>query len=172
MSRFLPYSPDQAYLLPPSVKDELGEDHLSIFVHRVVERLDRSAFEEAYSEKGGALYAPELMLKVWLYAYALGITSARRLEQRIREDIELRYLAGRRAARQLGAECVPAATRSGAERRVYSGSGDGAGVGFRAAGNAGHRLDSPFAPRPGKKRAMPATRTKARGRWCRSRNGG
>src|ERR1700687_4277080 len=94
MSRFLPYSPDQAYLLPPSVKDELGEDHLSIFVHRVVERLERSAFEEAYSEEGGALYAPELMLKVWLYAYALGLTSARRLEQRIREDLGLRYLAG------------------------------------------------------------------------------
>ena len=94
MSRFLPYSPDQAYLLPPSVKDELGEDHLSIFVHRVVERLDRSGLEEAYSEEGGALYAPELMLKVWLYAYALGITSARRLEQRIREDLGLRYLAG------------------------------------------------------------------------------
>src|SRR5258708_26674062 len=34
------------------------------------------------------------MLKVWLYAYALGITSARRLEQRIREDLGLRYLAG------------------------------------------------------------------------------
>ncbi len=94
MSRFLPYSPDQAYLLPPSVKDELGEDHLSIFVHRIVERLDKSAFEEAYSEEGGALYAPELMLKVWLYAYALGMTSGRRLEQRIREDLGLRYLAG------------------------------------------------------------------------------
>jgi transposase len=94
MSRFLPYSPDQAYLLPPSVKDELGEDHLSIFVHRVVERLDRGGFEESYSAEGGALYAPELMLKVWLYAYALGMTSARRLEQRIREDLGLRYLAG------------------------------------------------------------------------------
>src|ERR1019366_5748905 len=94
MSRFLPYSPDQACLLPPSVKDELGEDHLSIFVHREVERLDRGAFEESYSEEGGALYAPELMLKVWLYAYALGMTSARRLEQRIREDLGLRYLAG------------------------------------------------------------------------------
>jgi hypothetical protein len=34
------------------------------------------------------------MLKVWLYAYALGITSARRLEQRIREDLAFRYLAG------------------------------------------------------------------------------
>src|SRR4029077_18234824 len=94
MSRFLPYSPEQAYLLPPSVKDELGEDHLSMFVHRVVERLDLREFENAYSDEGGELYAPALMLKVWLYAYALGMTSARRLEQRIREDLGLRYLAG------------------------------------------------------------------------------
>ena len=65
MSRFLPYSPEQAYLLPPSVKDELGEDHLSMFLHRVVERLDTSGFERAYSEEGGELYAPTLMLKVW-----------------------------------------------------------------------------------------------------------
>jgi len=51
MSRFLPYSPDQAYLLPPSVKDELGGDHLCFFVHAVVERLDLSRFEEAYSQE-------------------------------------------------------------------------------------------------------------------------
>ena len=57
MSRFLPYSPEQAYLLPPSVKDELGEDHLSMFVHRVVERLDLREFENAYSDEGGELYA-------------------------------------------------------------------------------------------------------------------
>src|SRR5215469_2320312 len=93
-SRFLPYNPDQAYLLPPNVKDVLGEDHLVFFVHRVVEELDLEEFTNAYGEEGGALYAPELMLKVWLYAYALGITSARRLEQRIREDLAFRYLAG------------------------------------------------------------------------------
>jgi transposase len=84
MSRFLPYSPDQAYQLPPSVRDELGEDPLSMFLHRVVEGLDLREFENAYSDEGGELYPPSLMLKVWLYAYALGMTSARRLEQRIR----------------------------------------------------------------------------------------
>lgn len=94
MGRFLPYEPDQAYLLPPSVKDELGKDHLCFFIHRAVEHLDLSSFEQAYGEEGGALYCPELMLKVLLYGYALGITSARRLEQRIREDLALRYLAG------------------------------------------------------------------------------
>ena len=93
-TRYLPYNPDQAYLLPPNVKDVLGQDHLVFFVHRVVERLDLEEFTRAYGEEGGALYAPELMLKVWLYAYVLGVTSARRLEQRIREDLAFRYLAG------------------------------------------------------------------------------
>ena len=45
--RFLPYSPDQAYLLPPSVKDLLGEEHLCFFWHRVVEQWDLSGFEQA-----------------------------------------------------------------------------------------------------------------------------
>jgi transposase len=94
MSRFLPYSPEQAYLLPPSVKDELGADHLCFFVHGVVERLDLSDFESGYSGEGGALYHPALMLKLWLYAYAVGQTSARGLEQRVKEDLALRYLAG------------------------------------------------------------------------------
>ena len=94
MGRFLPYEPDQAYLVPPSVKDELGEDHLCFFIHRAVEHMDLKSFEQVYGEEGGALYCPALMLKVWLYGYALGITSAQRLEQRIREDLGLRYLAG------------------------------------------------------------------------------
>jgi transposase len=94
MGRFLPYEPDQAYLVPPSVKDELGEDHLCFFIHRAVEHMDLRSFEQEYSVEGGELYHPALMLKVWLYAYAVGMTSAHRLEQRIREDLGLRYLAG------------------------------------------------------------------------------
>lgn len=94
MSRYLPYSPDQVELLPPHVRDVLGADHLCFFVHRVVERLDLSRFHAGYSEEGGLLYHPSLMLKVWMYAYALGLTSSRRLEQRIREDLAFRYLAG------------------------------------------------------------------------------
>jgi transposase len=94
MSRFLSYSPEQAYLIPPDVKQVLGGEHLCFFVHEVVERLDLRPFLEAYGEEGGVLYHPSLMLKVWLYAYALGMTSSRRLEQRIREDLAFRYLAG------------------------------------------------------------------------------
>jgi transposase len=94
MSRFKVYSPDQAYLLPPSVRDELGEKHLCFFVREVIEHLDMSVFEQSYSREGGELYAPQLMLGVWLYAYALGVTSARQVERRLVEDLAFRYLAG------------------------------------------------------------------------------
>jgi transposase len=94
MSRFHAYSPEQGYLLPPNVVDELGEDHLCFFVRRVIQQLDMSVFTKSYSQEGGMLYAPELMLGVWLYAYATGMTSARRLSQRLGEDLALRFLAG------------------------------------------------------------------------------
>ena len=81
-------------MLPPSVRDELGSDHLCFFVRSVIERLDMSLFEQSYSPEGGELYAPQLMLGVWLYAYALGITSARQVERRLVEDLAFRYLAG------------------------------------------------------------------------------
>jgi transposase len=93
MSRFKVYSPDQAYLLPPSVRDELGERHLCFFVREVIGRLDMRVFEQSYSAEGGELYAPQLMLGVWLYAYALGVTSARQVERRLVEDLAFRYLA-------------------------------------------------------------------------------
>jgi transposase len=74
--------------------DELGSDHLCFFIRQVVRQLDLSEFAKSYSPEGGMLYAPELMLSVWLYAYATGMTSARRLSQRLGEDLALRFLAG------------------------------------------------------------------------------
>ncbi len=94
MSRYFPYSPDQCDLLPCSVRDVLGSEHLCFFVHATVERLDLGRFHQAYASEGGGLYHPSLMLKVWFYAYALGLTSSRRLERRIVEDLAFRYLAG------------------------------------------------------------------------------
>jgi len=94
MPNFYEYNPEQAYLLPPNVREVLGEEHLCFFVHRAVEKLNLEAFVEGYSEEGHPAYHPALLLKVWLYAYALGMTSSRRLEERIVEDLALRYLAG------------------------------------------------------------------------------
>ena len=94
MGKFLDYNPDQAYLLPPSVRDVLAPGHLCFFLRRVVAKLNLQTFRDEYGEEGGPAYAPEMLISVWLYAYALGVTSSRRLEQRIREDLAFRYLAG------------------------------------------------------------------------------
>lgn len=93
MPNFYEYNPEQGYLLPPSVREVLGEGHLCFFVHAAVEKLDWRELESGYSDQGHPGYHPALLLKVWLYAYALGVTSSRRLEQRIREDLAFRYLA-------------------------------------------------------------------------------
>ncbi len=81
-------------LLPPSVREELGEEHLAVFLHELVEKLDLGEFEGGYQEEGRPAYPPQLQLKVWLYAYALGLTSSRRIEQRLHEDLGFRFLAG------------------------------------------------------------------------------
>ena len=93
MSRYIDYNPEQVWLLPPSVREELGEGHLAVFLHEMVERLDLRQFEAEHSADGRPSYPPQLMLKVWLYGYALGITSSRKIEQRLCEDLGFRLLA-------------------------------------------------------------------------------
>lgn len=95
MPTYQPYSPDQAELLPAHVKDVLGSDHLCFVVHEVVEACDLSAFEKEEEDAGGQRpYDPRMMLKIWLYGFGVNVRTTRKLEQRIREDLGFRYLAG------------------------------------------------------------------------------
>jgi transposase len=95
MPTYQPYSPDQAELLPAHVKDVLGADHLCFVVHEVVEACDLSEFESSEPDAGGQRpYDPRMMLKIWLYGFSLNVRTTRKLEQRIREDLGFRYLAG------------------------------------------------------------------------------
>jgi transposase len=103
--------------------------------------LDLREFENAYSDEGGELYAPSLMLKVWLYAYALAMTSARGLEQRIRKDLGLRYLAGGQRPDNWGLGALR--RRHGrALNDVFTQVVEMARVGVGAFGNGGHRFDA------------------------------
>jgi len=95
MANYQPYSPDQAELLPAHVRDVLGADHLCFVVHEVVEACDLSAFEKQEENAGGQRpYDPRMMLKIWLYGFGVNVPTTRKLEQRIREDLGFRYLAG------------------------------------------------------------------------------
>lgn len=92
---FLPAERDQLYLLPPSVKDWLPDDHLAWFVLDVVDELDLAGFYERYRSDGlgGAAYAPSMMVAVLLYAYCVGERSSRRIERRCGEDVAFRVLS-------------------------------------------------------------------------------
>lgn len=85
---------DQVFLMPPSVADWLPEGHLAWFILDVVKELDLSGFYASYRAdgKGGAVYDPEAMLAVLLYAYCTGERSSRRVESRCVEDVAYRVL--------------------------------------------------------------------------------
>jgi transposase len=86
---------DQQFLMPPSLRDWLSEDHLAWFVADVVDALDLSAFYASYRDdgRGGATYDPALMLAVLLYAYCSGERSSRRIEAHLVDDVAYRVLA-------------------------------------------------------------------------------
>ncbi len=46
MAKFLDYNPEQAYLLPPSVKDVLGPDRLCFLIRRIVTKLKPGSVPE------------------------------------------------------------------------------------------------------------------------------
>ena len=92
---FLPVERDQLYLMPPSLKDWLPDDHLALFMIDVVDELDLSGLYEHYrfDGLGRAAYEPSVMVAVLLYAYCIGERSSRRIERRCTEDIAFRVLS-------------------------------------------------------------------------------
>jgi transposase len=89
------YEPDQEFLLPPSLRDWLPENHLAYFVSDVIDNVDLSAMDEVYGEerRGQPPYDPRMMTKLLVYGYCVGVFSSRRLERRLVEDIAFRVLA-------------------------------------------------------------------------------
>jgi transposase len=92
---YRPYVPDQEFLLPPSLRDWLPEDHLIYFVSDVIDNVDLTAMDEVYGEeqRGQPPYDPRMMTKVLVYGYCVGVFSSRRLQLRLAEDIGFRVLA-------------------------------------------------------------------------------
>jgi len=85
---------DQLYLLPPSVRDWLPENHDVWFYLDAMDELDLSSIYEAYADLGQPPYSPKMMVTVWAYAYASGIRSSRKVEKALHESVPFRVLAG------------------------------------------------------------------------------
>jgi transposase len=93
------YDQDQSFLMPPSLRDWLPEDHLAHFVSELVDEvLDLSPFLASYTEaRGYPPYDPRLMLKILLYGYTTGVRSSRKIEIRCHDDVAFRFLAANAA---------------------------------------------------------------------------
>src|SRR3989304_5126643 len=92
---YRPYQPEQDFLLPPSLRDWLPENHLAYFVSDLVDQLDLSAIYAVYEKdpRGQPPYDPRMMTKLLVYGYCVGGFSARKIEQRVMEDVGFRVLA-------------------------------------------------------------------------------
>lgn len=93
MSNFIAIDRNTAYLLPPSVSDWLGEDHLARFVVEVIDQLDLSNLTRQYAGRGSKAHHPATLLAILVYGYATGVFSSRRLERATYDSVAFRYIA-------------------------------------------------------------------------------
>ena len=94
---YQPWTQDQAYLLPPSLRDWLAEDHLAGFILEVVSQRDLSAIESTIQSKdsrGQRPYPPSMMVALLVYTYCTGVYSSRRMERACHEDVAVRVITG------------------------------------------------------------------------------
>src|ERR671932_2241694 len=95
---FLVCDREQAFLLPPDVRDWLPEGHFAWFVIDAVAHMDLGAFYAAYRHDGHgrAAFEPAMMVALLLYAYARGVRSSRAIERACEEDVAVRVIAAHR----------------------------------------------------------------------------
>lgn len=91
---YLPYDPQQQFLLPPALQEWLPEGHLAYFINDTVDVLNLSAFHTRYAGGGprNQPFHPSMMVKVLLYAYASGVFSSRKIARKLHEDVAFRVL--------------------------------------------------------------------------------
>jgi transposase len=77
-----------------SLREALPANHLARFVVELVAQLDLSGIYERYGARGGAAYAPAVLLALLFYGYATGVFSSRKIEKATYETLPFRFVAG------------------------------------------------------------------------------
>ncbi|HTD19161.1 MAG TPA: transposase [Ktedonobacteraceae bacterium] len=85
---------DQTLELKVRLGDCLPTSHLARFIVDCVAQLDLSGLYARYGTRGGAAYAPEVLLGLLFYGYATGVFSSRKMERATYESIPFRFIAG------------------------------------------------------------------------------
>src|SRR3954465_14007385 len=96
---FIACDREQDFLMPPSVRDWLPEEHLAWFVLDAVGEMDLGAFVASYRDDGWgrAAHDPAMMVALFVYAYANGVRSSRAIERRCHDDVAFRVITANRA---------------------------------------------------------------------------
>src|SRR3954452_13413485 len=96
---FIACDREQELLLPPSLREWLPEGHLAWFVLEAVGEMDLAAFYAAYRQDGWgrAAHDPAMMVALFVYAYAVGVRSARGIERHCRDDVAFRVITANQA---------------------------------------------------------------------------
>jgi len=150
---------EQLLLLPPSLDQWLPADHPARFIRDFVDLLELEALGVRMPEcrTGRAPFAPDLLLKVWLYGYFERIRSTRRLEWACYNVLPMIWLTGmnypdhntiwrfwdvnRQAMRGLLKQALSVAARSGLVGMVLHAL-DGTKIAARVSGRTGwHRQE-------------------------------
>jgi transposase len=77
-----------------TIDDCLPADHLARFVVTIISLLDLNAIYAHYAPVGGEPFAPELMLGLLFYGYAVGKFSSRKIEEATYDSLAFRFIAG------------------------------------------------------------------------------
>lgn len=85
---------DTPMMLPPDMRDWVGEDHPVHFYIAAVDELDLSALKVNRRGSGSPQYPPRMMLTLVLYCYSHGLLSSRKIEKATYENLAVRYLTG------------------------------------------------------------------------------
>ena len=90
------WSPDQAYMFPPSPRDWLPEGDLVYFIAETVATLDLAPIFAHYERelRGQPPFHPRMMVALLLYCYATGTRSSRKIMRRCQTDVACRIIVG------------------------------------------------------------------------------
>ena len=91
---YRPVDRDQAFLLPPDMRQWLPAGHAVWLVIEAVARLDTSVFHarRRTGGAGAAGYDPDMLVTLLVWAYANGVTSSRRIERLCQQDVAFRVV--------------------------------------------------------------------------------
>jgi transposase len=90
------WSPNQAYMFPPSPQDWLPEGDLVYFILDTVATLDLTPIFAHYERetRGQPPFHPRMMVALLLYCYATGTRSSRKIMLRCHVDVACRIIVG------------------------------------------------------------------------------